>query len=362
MCACPVIRAAARMRDLADGRGAEFFFFGGNFDYDFDNGWSISDKFLFDDGDADTNALFSGNNPATLNDMLYDATDRRWLASCRPARCHGQLRRRRRGPLDQSVIQQGWWHIHKHLKSFNNDFRLSKELFEGNTLTAGLYINHYTMDDKWSLGNQMLMTNTPNATPITVSYVDADGNVHQRTDPQGFARLRRLPHRPARQRHQHGVLPVRFLAHRQVAAGPVRARREPGRDQQRLQSHQPVDLDGNPPTDLRQRGAGVQRHVRQDRLRQDPSGLDRRRQLFVHRPHVDVRPRQHRRPLPRLRQRHPRQHHRQHAADAEDPQLRNRLQVPVRPAVCGHQRLSPRVHAACSTSRPTAPARRWAAR
>ena len=42
------------------------------------------------------------------------------------------------------------------------------------------------MDDKWALGNQMLMTNTPNATPITVSYVNDDGTVQQLTDNQGF--------------------------------------------------------------------------------------------------------------------------------------------------------------------------------
>jgi outer membrane receptor for ferrienterochelin and colicin len=178
--------------DLADGRGAKFVFAGGNFDYAFDNGWSISDKFMFNQGVADTNALFSGNNPATLQDMLFQDADEGTpggfnipdgaVVSANYVDGSGAV------PLDQSVIQQGWWHIHKRLKSFVNDFRLSKELFEGNTLTIGLYVNHYTMDDQWSLGNQMLMTNEPNATPIVVSYVDPDtGEVIQRTDPQGFA-------------------------------------------------------------------------------------------------------------------------------------------------------------------------------
>lgn len=171
--------------DLADGRGADMVFVGGNFDFSFDNGWSISDKFLLNGGDVDTNALFSGNNPATLQDMLYTPGTPSGFSL--PA---GSATATYVGggavPLNQSVIQQGWWHIHKHLKSFNNDFRLSKELFEGNTLTIGFYVNHYTMDDKWSLGNQMLMSNTPNATPITVSYVDG-GQTYQRTDSQGFA-------------------------------------------------------------------------------------------------------------------------------------------------------------------------------
>jgi TonB-dependent receptor-like protein len=186
----PTYPGGPKDADLADGRGANMIFVGGNVDLSFDNGWSISDKFLFNDGDVDTNALFSGNNPATLQNMLYNTS----TVTPTPGGFQlpaGSATATYVGggavPLDQSVIQQGWWHIHKHLKSFNNDLRLSKELFEGNTLTIGFYFNHFTMDDKWSLGNQMLMTNTPNATPITVSYVGADGVVRQRTDSQGFA-------------------------------------------------------------------------------------------------------------------------------------------------------------------------------
>jgi outer membrane receptor for Fe3+-dicitrate len=41
------------------------------------------------------------------------------------------------------------------------------------------------MDDEWALGNQMFMTNEPNARPITVSYVDA-GQTFLKTDDQGF--------------------------------------------------------------------------------------------------------------------------------------------------------------------------------
>ena len=87
---------------------------------------------------------------------------------------------------DQGVIHQGWWFIHKELEQFNNDLRVSEELFDGNTLTIGLYTAYYTMDDEWALGNQMMMTNTPNARPITISYVGTDGLTHQKTDEQGF--------------------------------------------------------------------------------------------------------------------------------------------------------------------------------
>jgi len=172
--------------DLADGRGADMWFVGANYDHEFDNGWSISNKFLANAGDVDTNALFSGSNPALLNDMLYTiSTDLGGLqlpAGSATATFVGG------GAVSptQDVIHQGWWFIHKELENINNDFRLSKEIFDGNTLTLGLYLAYYAMDDKWAQGGLgMLMTNEPNARPIAVSYVSG-GQTLLRTDDQGF--------------------------------------------------------------------------------------------------------------------------------------------------------------------------------
>ena len=173
--------------DLAEGRGADMVFLGANYDYDFGNGWSISDKFLFNSGDVDTNALFSGSNPASLFDELYTiSTDLGGLGLPLNS-ATATYRDGSAVAADQGVIHQGWWFIHKELEQFNNDLRVSKELFDGNTLTVGLYTAYYTMDDEWALGNQMMMTNAPNAQPIAISYVnDDDGLVHQKTDEQGF--------------------------------------------------------------------------------------------------------------------------------------------------------------------------------
>ena len=138
--------------DLANGRGAQMIFLGANYDYEFDNGWAISDKFLFNSGDVDTNALFSGSNPATLFEALYtNPTNLGGLGlplnSATATFVGGGA-----VPHDQSVIHQGWWFIHKELQHFNNDLRLSKEVFDGNTLTIGLYTAYYEMDDEWALG------------------------------------------------------------------------------------------------------------------------------------------------------------------------------------------------------------------
>jgi hypothetical protein len=160
-------------------------FLGATYDHEFDNGWSISNKFLYNAGDVDTNALFSGFNPAPLFAELYTIPEELGglelpLGSATTTFVGGGA-----VPLTQDVIHQGWWYIHKELEHFNNDFRLSKELFEGNTLTVGLYTAYYTMDDEWALGAQMFMTNEVNARPITVSYVSG-GQTFLRTDEQGF--------------------------------------------------------------------------------------------------------------------------------------------------------------------------------
>ncbi|TAM33790.1 MAG: TonB-dependent receptor [Rhodanobacter sp.] len=167
--------------NLADGRGAQLGFFGGNYDWDFGNGWTLSDKFLVDGGNMDTNALFSGSNPQTLSSWeTGNGVPGGVAVTARYTNGSGMVTN-----PNADVISQGWWHIHKNLKSVVNDFRVSKELFEGNTLTTGLYLAHYTDNDRWSLGNPMLMTNTPNATPIAVSYVQG-GKTYYVTDAQGL--------------------------------------------------------------------------------------------------------------------------------------------------------------------------------
>jgi hypothetical protein len=172
--------------DLANGRGAQMYFIGANYDHEFGNGWSISNKFLTNAGDVDTNALFSGSNPAALNDELYTIPTNLGGFALPPGSATATFVGGGTVAADQSVIHQGWWFIHKELESTNNDFRLSKELFDGNTLTLGLYLAYYEMDDEWALGNQMFMTNEPNARPITVSYVNAMGETALLTDEQGF--------------------------------------------------------------------------------------------------------------------------------------------------------------------------------
>jgi outer membrane receptor protein involved in Fe transport len=201
--------------DLANGRGGNMNFFGGNYDADFD-GWKVADKFIWDIGNLNTNALFSGPNPRPLSYYLYGCGVAQPAGFCNGATAIDNNNLTRPGlppksPLigqgypvstdinasyigggavapNQSVITQGWWYIQKKLNNLNNDLRVSKSIFDGDTVTAGVYLTRYTDHDNWSLGNTMLMSNTPNATPIVLNYVSG-GQTKNLTSPQGIVNM-----------------------------------------------------------------------------------------------------------------------------------------------------------------------------
>jgi outer membrane receptor for Fe3+-dicitrate len=190
--------------NLANGRGCKLFFFGSNYNQTV-NGWTLHNDFLIDGGGLDTNALFSGNNPRPLSYFLYGCQVAEPTGFCNGSTAidannlgpHGQGLSPSLGvsavyagsgnpvPMSQSVISQGWWFIQKSLQSITDEFRVSHSLFKGDMLTAGVYLARYSMNDNWSLGNQMLMTNTQNATPIVLSYVQG-GQQYNLSSSQGF--------------------------------------------------------------------------------------------------------------------------------------------------------------------------------
>ena len=170
--------------DISDGRGGDLSYFGSELKQEFGNGWSISNNFIFDGGYLNTHALINNGNPTTAGAYIAGLTLPAALttADVRAVYPDGQ-------PVDpnQSVILQQVWNVQKKLTSAIDEFRLNKELFSGNTLTFGVYLAHYTMNDNWSLGANALTTNVPNASPIIMSAVDAAGNLYQVSSPQGIA-------------------------------------------------------------------------------------------------------------------------------------------------------------------------------
>jgi hypothetical protein len=86
---------------------------------------------------------------------------------------------------DQQVVQAGLWAVEKKLRSFTDEFRVSKDIGNNNTVTAGVYVANYSSHDVWYLGNSHLMTARPNASLINVKLNNGvvvanngtDGNV-----------------------------------------------------------------------------------------------------------------------------------------------------------------------------------------
>jgi outer membrane receptor protein involved in Fe transport len=171
--------------DLAKGRGADVHMAGGNLDLDFGGGWSLSDKFNVTGGQMNTISFFStGENPTTLASYISSAE----TADGLPAGLVATANYTNGGAanMNQNVNTQGLWYVHKEISSASNEIHLSKELFDGNTLTAGNYTAVYSDHDTWYLGNSMLLQAQSNPNPIVVNLSNG-ANTYALTSPQGFA-------------------------------------------------------------------------------------------------------------------------------------------------------------------------------
>ncbi|MBN8712546.1 MAG: TonB-dependent receptor [Xanthomonadales bacterium] len=185
--------------NLANGRGANMRYLGA--DYEASAGdWSIANHLLYGNGHLPTAALFPGSNPQPLSAYLYGCNmaqpagyctadnkpvDKRNLNYPASRVVSATLPNGEVVPLDQSVIQQGMTFNYKQVKTLSNDFRASRDLFEGNTLTVGVYLTRYTMDEVNSSGNQILLLNQPHTLPVALSYT-ANGQTYIQSNAQGY--------------------------------------------------------------------------------------------------------------------------------------------------------------------------------
>ena len=179
----PAPSGAFQNDDISNGRGAALNYFGSNFDEKFDNGWSISNTFLFDGGYLNTQALVNNGNPQTLAAFIGALTTLPPALS--PAAVQAHYTNGVAVSPDQSVITEQVWFVRKKITSVTDEFRVAKDFGNGNILTAGLYVAHYTDNDAWSLSSNVLMDNVPNASPIILQGT-AGGNIYNVTSAQGI--------------------------------------------------------------------------------------------------------------------------------------------------------------------------------
>lgn len=170
--------------DMANGEGGDIHMLGANLDLDFNNGWSLSDKALFVAGHMDITAFFStGDNPTTLGNFIAGAASDFGL----PANLTATATYTNGKPanMNENVTVQNPEYIPKKIQSVSNEFRLSKELFEGNTLTVGNYTALYSVDHSEYDGLNQLLQAKNNPNPIVVNLSDGTNN-YALTDSQGL--------------------------------------------------------------------------------------------------------------------------------------------------------------------------------
>lgn len=170
--------------DISNGRGAALNYFGSELKEKFDNGWSISNNFLFDGGYVNTSALVNNGNPQTLSTFINTQLSN-LPTTLPPALVTANYANGAAVNPNQSVITEQVWFVKKKITNLTDEFRVNMDFGNGNTLTAGAYVAHYTDNDQWSLSSNVLMDNVPNASPIILQATQG-GNIYDVTSPQGI--------------------------------------------------------------------------------------------------------------------------------------------------------------------------------
>ncbi|WP_242095344.1 TonB-dependent receptor [Sphingomonas sp. CROZ-RG-20F-R02-07] len=161
----PAINGGATQKkqvDLSNGRGAHLYTFGSTFNYDL--GFvQVQNNVNYTRGTADTSALFTGSNPQTVAAYLAASGGAGTVtyADSGVALTPGQ-----------QTIQAGIWSVQKHIESFTDELKISKQLFAGNTLTLGGYYAHVNDHDVWNLGNNILLALEPQARVLNATLVN----------------------------------------------------------------------------------------------------------------------------------------------------------------------------------------------
>ena len=171
--------------DLASGRGADIHIFGANFDWS-RFGLAFSNKIAYTAGNVPTNALFNNLAPGTLgafiSEQVASANNQPSVVSAagRPA-TSGTATWVGGTAVDPGtqVASLGFWVVDKRIRAVTDDLRASADLFSGNSITVGGYFADYSSDDTWYLGNNLLVSATPNAQLINLAL---DNNVQVTQD------------------------------------------------------------------------------------------------------------------------------------------------------------------------------------
>jgi len=162
--------------DLANGRGADLHTFGNDLDVQINDGISLSNKLMYSAGEVDCFCLINNFAPQSLSSFISSEiatvnanpaiTGPYGLATSGTATLVSPTGVSGSGAVlnpNSSIASMGFWIVQKRIQSFTDDLRFTFDVVEGNKLTVGGYLAAYKSDDHWYLGNNELITATPNA-------------------------------------------------------------------------------------------------------------------------------------------------------------------------------------------------------
>ena len=182
-CGAPGCSPGTVSADLADGRGSDLRMLGADLNLAL-GAWSLSNRMGFTAGHMPTNALFNNFPPETMASLIAQETaGANGAASVMAASggapfVAGNPTLAAGGgavSLATDVVSLGFWIVDKKIQALTDDLRFSRMLFAGNTATVGGYFADYSTDDGWYLGNNELMTATPNAQLVNLSLLTDAG-------------------------------------------------------------------------------------------------------------------------------------------------------------------------------------------
>jgi outer membrane receptor protein involved in Fe transport len=153
--------------DLANGRGADLHMFGSDLDLNLTDNITLSNKAMYNAGNVNCYCLFNNLAPQTLGSFITQEV----ATNGYPTTTTGAAKLVSTDTTvdpNSYVASLGFWIVQKQIQSFTDDLRVSFDLLQGNTLTLGGYIAAYSSDDHWWLGNNELVTATPNAQLIAL--------------------------------------------------------------------------------------------------------------------------------------------------------------------------------------------------
>ncbi|MGB3753393.1 MAG: TonB-dependent receptor [Parerythrobacter sp.] len=159
--------------DQSEGRGADLVNVGINLNYDIGDSVSLFSRTSYLDGSADTRGLVPNAAPQTLGALAAGFGSTIGNATFQSGGAVAAA---------TQVIEVGAWRVDKDIDAFTTDNGLTFTS-GANSLTAGVYYASYGSNDRWSLGNFLLLEAVSN--PRIIDLTLADGRPVTR---DGFTR------------------------------------------------------------------------------------------------------------------------------------------------------------------------------